>query len=454
MASTPNRSTPPPFDPSVPGLAARHVAREAVATLLGPARGLALEDALAQAARGGRLEPGEAALARAIATASFRRLGFIQAALAARLRDGLPENRPHLLALLVTGAAQILDLAVADHAAVDLSVRLAKADPQLQHLAPLVNAVLRRIVRERDAIRAEETDPLAHNTPDWLARRWRAAYGEAAARAIAAAHLEGAAVDLTLARDPEIWAERLGGVHLDLGSVRLVEAREAVADLPGYAEGAWWVQDAAAALPVRLLAPEAGERVADLCAAPGGKTAQIAAAGAAVTAIDRSAARLERLGRNLERLGLTAEVVTTDALALPEDTPFDAVLLDAPCSATGTLRRHPDVAWTKSETDVFRLVGLQRRLLDKAARLTRPGGRLVYCTCSLEPEEGSGQIADFLNRHPDFERIAITPDRVAGHAELIDPSGDLRTLPSHLAGGTGRTGGLDGFFASLLRRKD
>ncbi|WP_283206865.1 transcription antitermination factor NusB, partial [Methylorubrum podarium] len=186
MASPPKSRTPPSFDPSVPGLAARHVAREAVATLLGPARGLALEDALAQAGRGARLEPGEAALARAIATASFRRLGFIRAALASRLRDGLPEDRPHLLALLVTGAAQILDLAVADHAAVDLSVRLAKADPQIQHLAPLVNAVLRRIARERDTIRAEEIDPLAHNTPDWLARRWRKAYGEEAARRIAA----------------------------------------------------------------------------------------------------------------------------------------------------------------------------------------------------------------------------------------------------------------------------
>ncbi|HEV2541169.1 MAG TPA: RsmB/NOP family class I SAM-dependent RNA methyltransferase, partial [Methylobacterium sp.] len=208
-----------------------------------------------------------------------------------------------------------------------------------------------------------------------------------------------------------------------------------------------------AALPVRLLAPAPGERVADLCAAPGGKTAQIAAAGATVTAVDRSGARLERLGRNLERLGLSAEVVTADALGLPEDAPFDAVLLDAPCSATGTIRRHPDVAWTKSETDVMRLSGLQRRLLDKAARLTRPGGRLVYCTCSLEPEEGGGQVADFLKRNPNFERIAITSDQLAGHAELIDASGDLRTLPSHLGGGTGRAGGLDGFFASVLRRR-
>ena len=442
--------TPPPIDLSIPGLAARRAAATTVATLLGPARGLALEDALAQAGRGLNLEPGDSALARAIATASFRRLGFLRAALAERLRDGLPQ-KPDLLALLVTGSAQILDLAVADHAAVDLSVRLAKADPQLQHLAPLVNAVLRRVARERDAIRAGEDDPLTRNTPDWLAKRWVSAYGEEAAKGIAVAHLEGAALDVTAREDAEAWAEKLGGRRLALGSLRL-EGREAVAALPGYDEGAWWVQDAAAALPVRLLAPRPRERVADLCAAPGGKTAQVAAAGASVTAVDRSAARLERLQRNLERLKLAADVVTADALDLPEEKPFDAVLLDAPCSATGTIRRHPDVAWTKSEADIVRLAGLQRRLLDKAARLTVPGGRLVYCTCSLEPEEGPAQIADFLARNPAFERVPLNPEQVGGHAELIDRNGDLRTLPSHLGGGSGRGGGLDGFFASLLRR--
>ncbi len=437
----------------MPGLAARRVAQKAVAHLLGPARGLALEDALAQAGRGAGLEPGDAALARAIATASFRRLGFLRTALAARLRDGLPEDRPDLLALLITGAAQILDLAVADHAAVDLAVRLAKADPQLQHLAPLVNAVLRRVARERDAIRAGEDDPLADNTPDWLARRWVAAYGAEAARGIAAAHLEGAALDVTVRGEPDAWAARLGGRRLGLGSLRL-DGREAVAGLPGYDEGAWWVQDAAAALPVGLLAPKAGERIVDLCAAPGGKTAQITAAGAAVTAVDRSSTRLERLQGNLARLSLSAEVIAADALDLPDGAPFDAVLLDAPCSATGTIRRHPDVAWIKTEADVIRLAGLQRRLLDKAARLTRPGGRLVYCTCSLEPEEGSAQIAAFLTRNEAFARVPLTPEDVAGHAELIDPNGDLRTLPCHLGGGAGRGGGLDGFFASLLRRRD
>lgn len=437
----------------VAGLPARRVAHESVARLLGPSRGLGLDDALAETGRDILPDPADSALARAIATATFRHLGLIRGALTDRMPQGWPQAQPRLAALLATGAAQILDLNVPDHAAVDLSVRLAKADPQLRHVAGLVNAVLRRIARERDAILAGLDDPLTANTPAWLAARWREAYGEETARRIARAHLSGAAIDLTARTDPAAQAERLGGRLLDLGSIRLVDRHAPIPELPGYAEGAWWVQDAAAALPARLLAPEPGERVADLCAAPGGKTAQLCAAGAQVVAVDRSAARLERLSANLGRLALTAEIRAVDALDLPEDEAFDAVLLDAPCSSTGTIRRHPDVAWTKTAADIGRLAGLQTRLLEKAARLVRPGGRLVYCTCSLEPEEGEARIAAFLARHPGFERIAVTPEEIGGHTALIDPRGDLRTLPCHLDGGDrdGR-GGLDGFFASRLRR--
>ncbi len=442
--------TPQTDEPDSAGLAARRVARDAVADLLGRARGLALEDALAQAGQRTPLDAADAALARAIATTTFRHLGFLRAALAERMTAGLPEDAPQLLALLATGAAQILHLNVPDHAAVDLAVRLAKADPQTRHLAGLVNAVLRRVVRERETIRPG--DPLDGNAPAWLAQRWRTTYGEDTARRIAAAHLSGAALDLTVPEDRAAWAERLGGVALDLGSVRMTEVKSAVPNLPGYAEGAWWVQDAAAALPARLLAASPGERVADLCAAPGGKTAQLAATGAEVTAVDRSATRLERLALNLARLRLTARTVAADALELPEDQPFDAILLDAPCSATGTIRRHPDVAWTKNAADIAKLAGLQTRLLDKAARLLRPGGRLVYCTCSLEPEEGEAQAAAFLSRHPGFERVPIAAAEVGGHAELIDARGDLRTLPCHLhEDASARRGGLDGFFAARFR---
>lgn len=449
-APAPQDGAPAEALAEVAGLGARAAAQRAVAELVGQNRALALEDALAQASRG--LDPAEAALARAIATATFRRFGLIRAALGSRLDHGLPDDQPLLLALLATGAAQILDLAVPDHAAVDLAVRLAKAERRTQHLGGLVNAVLRRVARERDAILAAG-DPLGDGAPDWLAARWRAAYGPERAEAIGRAHLAGATVDVTVKADPTAWAELLGAAQLPTGSLRLPPDSGSISTLDGFAEGAWWVQDAAAALPAKLLGARGGERVADLCAAPGGKTAQLAAAGAAVTAVDRSAPRLERLRRNLERLGLTAEVVVGDALALGGAGTFDAVLLDAPCSATGTIRRHPDVAWTKSSDDIARLSGLQARLLDRAATLLRPGGRLVYCTCSLEPEEGEAQIIAFLSRNPDFARVPVAADEVGGLAELIDPNGDLRTLPCHLGGGTDARGGLDGFFVSRLVRR-
>jgi 16S rRNA (cytosine967-C5)-methyltransferase len=233
--------------------------------------------------------------------------------------------------------------------------------------------------------------------------------------------------------------------------VRLA-ARTPVRELPGYAEGAWWVQDAAAALPARLLQARPGERIADLCAAPGGKTAQLANAGARVVAVDKSARRLRRLAENMARLGFAVDMRETDVLDLDE-APFDAVLLDAPCSATGTIRRHPDVAWTKRPEDIAVLADLQRRLLDKAAGLVRPGGRLVYCTCSLEPEEGEAQVAAFLARHGAFARASVAAHEVGGLSHLVDARGDVRTLPCHLGDlGQGRAG-LDGFFIARLSRQ-
>jgi 16S rRNA (cytosine967-C5)-methyltransferase len=222
-------------------------------------------------------------------------------------------------------------------------------------------------------------------------------------------------------------------------------------ELPGYGDGAWWVQDAAAAIPARLLQAVPGERVADLCAAPGGKAAQLASAGARVVAVDKSARRLRRLAENMARLRLDVETRAMDVLELSEK-PFDAVLLDAPCSATGTIRRHPDVAWTKREDDVRALADLQSRMLDKAAVLVRPGGRLVYCTCSLEPEEGERQIAAFLERQPLFRRVPVEPGEVGGLSEMIDSRGDLRTLPSHFGTVAGERPGLDGFFAARMVR--
>ncbi len=212
----------------------------------------------------------------------------------------------------------------------------------------------------------------------------------------------------------------------------------------------WWVQDAAAALPARLIGDLGGRRVADLCAAPGGKTAQLAAAGALVTAVDRAPARLKRLEDNLARLSLKAELVCADAAAWQPEQSFDAVLLDAPCSSTGTIRRHPDVPWLKTAADIAKLAGLQRRLIERAVALIKPGGTLIYCTCSLEPEENEAIVAELLAREPGVRRAPFAAADVFGHGEFITQDGDLRTLPCHLPDADSRFAGIDGFYAARL----
>jgi 16S rRNA (cytosine967-C5)-methyltransferase len=248
--------------------------------------------------------------------------------------------------------------------------------------------------------------------------------------------------------DPGDLAEKLGGRVLPTRSVRLI-ASGAVSALPGFAEGAWWVQDAGASLPVRLLGDVRGRRVADLCAAPGGKTAQLAFAGAIVTAVDRARARLQRLSDNLARLKLKAEIIAADVEEWSAE-PFDAVLLDAPCSSTGTIRRHPDVPWLKGADDIAKLAALQRRLLDRALALTKPGGTLVYTTCSLEPEENENVIADLLARTPSVRRAPVITADVFGCADFISKDGDLRTLPCHFPDTDSRFAGIDGFYAARL----
>jgi 16S rRNA (cytosine967-C5)-methyltransferase len=309
--------------------------------------------------------------------------------------------------------------------------------------------VLRNVVRCREELREPE-DPFL-DTPAWLAARWRKTYGEATAIALAETHRLEPTLDLSVKSDAAAWAERLDGIVLPTDSVRL-STRTAIADLDGYGDGAWWVQDAAASLPARLLNVRAGERVADLCAAPGGKTAQLAHAGAQVVALDRSAERMKRLATNMARLDLTVTVSIGDVLNF-DGGPYDAILLDAPCTATGTIRRHPDVAWTKRASDISTLATTQARMIDRALTLLKSGGRLVYCTCSLEPEEGELQIAALLRRNPDVVRVPIKPDEIGGMPECINEHGDLRTLPIHLWTDDPRLSGLDGFFAARLERR-
>jgi 16S rRNA (cytosine967-C5)-methyltransferase len=384
------------------------------------------------------------AFARALAATVLRRLGQIDAVIAACLAKPLTPKARAVETILRLGVVQLLFLGTPPHAAVDETVGLTEG--RLRPYTGLVNAVLRRVVREgRDLLGGQDEARL--NTPDWLWESWAAAYGEERARAIAAAHLKEAALDLTAKHDTGAWADRLKAELLPTGSLRY-RGDAAVTELPGYAEGAWWAQDAAAALPARFLGDLRGQMVIDLCAAPGGKTAQLVAAGARVLAVDRSAGRMARLEANLQRLGLPAESIVADAQTWRPAAPADAVLLDAPCSGTGTIRRRPDLPRLKTATDVARLTVLQDRLLDAARDSLRPGGRLLYCVCSLQPEEGPQRIEALLARHVDLRRQPLLPAEFRGAAEFMTPEGDLRTLPSAWPD----RGGLDGFFAALLVR--
>ena len=395
------------------------------------------------------LVPADAALARSIVTVALRRLGTIRSALGKLIDKALPRQASELEWTLTAAAAQLLFLDVPDYAAVDLAVRAARLGSHTAPFTGLVNGVLRNLIRLRDSI-VRESNPLSDDTPGWLAARWCKNYGEAVARAIAAANREEPVLDITVLCDPESWAAKLGALLLPTGSLRL-RTHAKINELPGFAEGQWFVQDAAAALPARLLRVRPGMRVADFCAAPGGKTAQLAATGAAVTAIDRSAERLKMLAANLSRLKLHADITVADAACLKAP-PFDAVLVDAPCLGTGTIRRHPDIAWTKKPSDLTALTALQARLLDKAAELVKPGGTLVYCTCSLEPEENEMQVSALLRRNPGLVRDRVGPAEIAGLPELLNAESELRTLPCHLAASEPRLAGLDGFFAARLLR--
>jgi 16S rRNA (cytosine967-C5)-methyltransferase len=376
----------------------------------------------------------------------LRRLGQIDALIADCLKIPLAPRAALVQDILRLGVAQLLFLRTPPHAAVATSVDVAQARGFVSHKG-LVNAVLRRLSVEV-AERVEEQDAPRLNTPDWLWQSWSGCYGEATARAIAAAHLKEAPLDLTVRDDVETWRSRLEGVLLPTGTLRRA-AGGALATLPGYADGAWWVQDAAAALPARLFGELAGREVVDLCAAPGGKSAQLAIAGARVTAVDRSTRRLERLVANSNRLDLPVEAVGADALSWRPTQPVEAVLLDAPCSTTGAIRRHPDVPHLKVPEDVARLSIVQENLLRAAIDMLRPGGTLVYCTCSLEPEEGAERIESLFYAGVPIERREIEPAELGAPPEWVTDAGDLRTLPCHF----GEYDGIDGFFCARLVKR-
>lgn len=430
--------------PSSSAPTARQIALDLIAAVLRRKR--PLDDAIEEHAAMTGLSVRDRAFARLLVATVLRRLGQIDALIADCLNTPLAPRAAIIHDILRLGIAQLLFLRTPPHAAVATSVDLAHVRGFLTHKG-LVNAVLRRLSLEGPD-RIERQDAARLNTPDWLWQSWSRAYGEERARAIAGAHLKEAPLDLTLRSDDVSWCERLQATKLPTGSLRRA-AGGSVTSLPGYAEGAWWIQDAAASLPVRLFGAVAGRDVIDLCAAPGGKTAQLACAGARVTAIDRSTRRLDRLVANLNRLGLPVSPIAADALSWRPERPADAVLLDAPCTATGAIRRHPDVPYLKHPEDVARLVVVQENLLHAAVDMLRPGGTLVYCTCSLEPEEGPERVAALLGSGAPVERRPIDAAEIGAPSEWFTPAGDLRTLPCHLA----EYDGLDGFYAARLTKR-
>ena len=429
---------------SPPGTAARALAARWLAEVLDRRR--PFDEASSEG--GEDLESRDRAFAYLMAATVLRRLGQIDAAIDLCLERPLAGPAIHARTLLRLGAAQLLFLGTPPHAALDATVALADGEGRggLRPFRALVNAVLRRLSREGAEIVAAQ-DAARLNTPGWLWRSWVAAYGDETARAIALAHLTEPPLDISTKGPPGDWVEPLGARLLPTGTLRR-DGHGRIEDLPGFAEGAWWVQDAAARLPVMLLGDVAGARVLDLCAAPGGKTALLAARGARVTALDRSAPRLARLAGNLSRLGLAAETAVADAAVWRPAEPAPFVLLDAPCSATGTIRRHPDVARSKGPEDVAKLAAAQARLLAAAVEMTAPGGTIVYATCSLEPEEGPERIAALLASGAPVARLPATPAELPGLEAAITAEGDVRTLPSMWA----EEGGIDGFFAARLRR--
>ncbi|MBM3585023.1 MAG: MFS transporter [Alphaproteobacteria bacterium] len=387
------------------------------------------------------------AFVRNLVTSCLRWLGVLDRLIDDTIERPLPARARGARHVLRLGLTQLLILDTPPHAAVDGAVKQAEAR-RMGAYKGLINAVLRRLAREgRDRLAA--LDPPRIATPDWLWRRWCATYGEDTARAIAAAHLAEPPLDLTVADDGAVSAEMLGAAVLPTGALRIARPRGRIDRLPGYDEGSWWVQDAAAALPARLLGPVDGRTVIDACAAPGGKTLQLLAAGARVVAVERSAARLGTLRANLARFGRDATLIEADAATWAPSAQADAVLLDAPCSGTGTLRRNPDIAWSKRPEDVDRLAGYQARLLDAALRWLAPGGTLVYAVCSLEPEEGPVIVADALVRDATIERVPVAAAEIGGLAEAITAEGDVRTTPALWSD----IGGLDGFYAARLRRR-
>jgi len=422
------------------GLAPRLAAAERLEVVLGGARFSPLTAAEIADGR-------DRGLANRLVTTALRRHGHLDAAIVRLLDRGMPKKSGSFEAVLRLALTQLLWLPeIGAHSAIFLAVEALKRDRKATHLAKLANAVLRRAQAEADGLRRAPPEELF---PEALRQRWLTHYAPETIAAFAEALLAGAPLDLMLRDDDSDLVARLGGVQTIGGSVRVADRDRPVEDLPGYAEGRWWVQDLAASLPARLLPLPRGASVLDLCAAPGGKTAQLIKAGYVVTALDEDGSRLARLDANLRRLGYQATVVEADAATYVSPQKYDAILLDAPCSATGTFRRHPEVVWHRGLGGIANRVALQRRLLTNAVACLKPGGLLIYCVCSLEPEEGDAQAAWAVETISGLRLEPISATELDGFAAAVTPAGCLRTHPGLAV--PHAPGALDGFFAARFR---
>ncbi|WP_066724898.1 RsmB/NOP family class I SAM-dependent RNA methyltransferase [Sphingomonas pituitosa] len=423
----PTTRRPAEREPDAPGVPARRAALRLLDAVL--RRGLALEQALDSAAQG--LAPNDRGLAHAIAAEALRRLPDLDALIDSATRQRLPDDAKARFALRIA-LVQAIALGTPGHAAISTVLPLVDGGPR-----KLVHGVFGTLMR------GNATLPDVPMLPDAVALRWQAHWGDAMVQAACEAIATPPPLDLSLKND--------GVTVEDAASLAPRHARlepgTSVPDLPGFAEGDWWVQDLAASIPARLIGAGTGTAL-DLCAAPGGKTLQLAAAGWQVTAVDVAENRLARLRENLERTGLSAQIVAADLLTWSPAAPADAVLLDAPCSATGIFRRHPDVLHRVRPSLIAEMAELQARLLDRAAAWVKPGGTLVFATCSLEPKEGEAHLAPFLAAHPEFELVPATADELPAGISPRD-DGSVRILPGMLA----EQSGLDGFFIARFRRR-
>ncbi|MEO1703040.1 MAG: RsmB/NOP family class I SAM-dependent RNA methyltransferase [Pseudomonadota bacterium] len=442
-----------------PGLAARQCAHRLLSAIVDKSTPM---DALTDDQHGHptylALEPRDRSLVRAILMAALRHRGDLAAVMSDFMDRPLPDGALSLRAILHVAGAQILFLDIPSHSAVDLAVESANRDPRNRRFASLVNAVTRRLAREKQ-VRLDAMLSTPQHAPTWFFSRLQEVYGDEEARRIFDIHRHPAPIDITLKEASETVIDALltqaSGVRLGEKNVRLT-GRFDVTQLPGFEEGQWWVQDFAASIPAKLFGNVDGMRMLDLCAAPGGKTAQLLAMGGHVTALEKSASRARRLEENLLRLGLRdrCQTAIADLFEFSPDQPFDGVLLDAPCSSTGTVRRHPDVPWTKSPADIEKLASLQSRMLEKAAKFVAPGGTLVFSNCSLDPLEGEDVAKAFIDTHGNSFELAPVEDRQSGFdTMMIDKAGFMRTTPAQMANDDVSLAGMDGFFAARFRKR-